>query len=189
MKHHTSFSLFILAAALLPNAARAAHLIADGPEHVTPLTAGVTAPTGVVRAADGPYDLGEVLAHKPTILVFYSSNGLGNRALADLRDGFPIYESLGYQVIAISTDAPESLREAEEKNHTNYPLLSDRDLALAASYGIAFRAPNGADGAAGLLVPTVFVVDRSGVIRWVYSNPHRNATRTQIVAAAVRAIK
>jgi peroxiredoxin len=209
MKHRFSFNLLILALAVLhPSGLQAAHVIADGPDKVTPLAAGVAAPGGVVLGADGPFDLGKLLAHKPTILVFYSSSGsrLGHRALSDLRDGFPIYDSLGFQVLAISADAPENLRAAVEKNRINYPLLSDQDLALASSYGIAFRAPKelvsssaeqgislpvipGADGAAGQLVPSVFVVDRNGIIRWVYSNPHRNPTQTQIVAAAVRAMK
>ena len=198
----------ILAAALpLSVGLHAAQVLADAPDRVAPLTVGSTAPTRALATADGrPLDLGQAIAHKPTILVFYRANwcSLGNRELAELRESAQIYEDLGFQIIAVSTDTPEGLKSAIEKNHPNYTLLSDRGLSLSSAYGIAFRVTKelassyakkgillpsvpGEEGAAGLLVPTVFVVDGNGIIRWVYSNSKRNPTRTQLVAAAVRA--
>jgi peroxiredoxin len=204
---YTLVRTVLLAAALpLSLGLRAAENLADAPEQVTPLAVGAVAPTRVLAAQNGSFDLGEVISHRPAILVFYRANwcSLGKRALAELRDSSLIYENLGFQVIAISADTPESLGPAIEKNRLNYTLLSDRTLSLSAAYGIAFRAPKdlvdsyarkgislpsvpGEQGVAGLLVPTVFIVDGNGVIRWVYSNPNKNPTRNQLVAAAVRA--
>jgi peroxiredoxin len=198
--------IVLAAACLVSTGLQAAQILADAPDKVSPLTVGSTAPTRVLTTADGPFDLGEAIAHKATILVFYRANwcSLGNRALVELRDGAPIYETLGFQIIAVSTDTPESLKSAIEKNRLNYTLLSDRGLSLSSAYGIAFRAPKelvnsyarkgislsviaGDASAAGLLVPTVFIVDRNGVIRWVFSDPKKNPTPNELLAAAIRA--
>jgi peroxiredoxin len=207
MKSSSYIRNSVLAAAVLFSAGlHASQNLADSPSKVTPLAVGSTAPTGVVTTVDGPIDLGEAIAHKPTILVFYRANwcSLGNRALAEFRDNAQIYEDLGFQIIAISVDTPESLKSAIEKNRLSYTLLSDRGLSLASAYGIAFRAPKdlvnsyaekgislpsipSEQGAAGLLVPSVFIVDRNGVIRWVFSNPKKNPTRNELIAAVVKA--
>jgi len=204
-------SLFIrniaIAAALFASVKLpATQTLADAPETVNPLAVGSVAPTQVLPTPDGPFDLGEAIANKPTILVFYRANwcGLGNRALADLRDSAQIYEDLGFQIIAVSADTPETIKPTIEKNHLNYTLLSDRSLSLSAAYGIAFRAPQDLvssyahkgislppvpdeKGGAGLLVPTIFIVDRNGTIRWVYSNSKKNPTRNQLLNAAIKA--
>jgi peroxiredoxin len=166
---------------------------------------GSAAPTRVVTTTNGPFDLAGVIAHKPTILVFYRANWchLGNRALAELRDNALTYEALGFQIIAVSVDTPESLQPATDKYRLNYTLLSDRRLSLASAYGIAFRAPKDLvssyarkgislpsipdeEGAEGLLVPTVFIVDRNGIIRWVYSDSKKNPTPHELIAAAIK---
>jgi peroxiredoxin len=184
----------------------AAQTLADAPETVNPLAVGSAAPTQVLPTSDGPFNLGEAIANKPTILVFYRANwcSLGNRALAELRDSAQIYEDLGFQIIAVSADTPDTIKPTIEKNHLNYTLLSDRSLSLSAAYGIAFRAPqdlvssyahkgislpsvSDEKGGAGLLVPTIFIVDRNGSIRWVYSNSKKNPTRNQLLNAAIKA--
>ena len=198
--------IVLAATSLLASGLHATQIVADAPDKVNPLTVGCQAPTHVVTGTDGLLDFGQVIANKPTILVFYRANwcGLGNRALAELRDNSLTYEALGFQIIAISADTPDSLKPAIEKNRLNYTVLSDRSLSLSSAYGIAFRAskelvstyarkgislPSIPDlqGAEGLLVPTVFIVDRNGVIRWVYSDPKKNPTPHELLAAAIKA--
>ena len=195
-------------ALLLSLELRAAQPLPDAPNRVSPLSIGSSAPTEVLSAADGPFDLASALKDKPTILVFYRANwcSLGKDALAEVQREVPFFQALGYQVIAISSDTPESLKPAAEQNQLSYPLLSDRSLSLAAAYGIAFRAPKelendyakkgitlatlpGEKGVSGLLVPTVFIVDNNGIIRWVYSNPKRNPTTSDLISAASKTHK
>jgi peroxiredoxin len=207
MKSSLHIRTIVLAAAVVLSAGlHAAQIVADAPDKVTPLPVGSAAPTRLVTTADGSFDLGGAIAHKPTILVFYRANwcGLGNRALAQLRDNSLTYEALGFQIIAISADTPESIKPAIEKNRLNYTLLSDRGLSLSSAYGIAFRAPKelvnsyakkgitlpelpDEAGASGLLVPTIFVVDRHGIIRWLYSDTKRNPTPHELISAAIKA--
>ena len=193
-------------ALLIAPSLRAAAALADTPDAVAPLAVGATAPTRVLSAAAGPVDLGAVIAHKPTILVFYRAHwcSLGTRELSYLRKSAGIFQSLGYQIVAVSTDTPESLRSDADAKKTPVTLLSDRSLTLASDYGIAFRATGkvareytqkgielpaipGEPGSLGLLVPTVFVVDENGIIRWVYSNVSKNPSSTELLNAAVRA--
>ena len=171
-----------------------------------PLPVGTTAPNKVLLSADGPFDLGSALKSKPTILVFYRGNwcSLGKDELVEFQREIPFLQALGYQVIAVSPDRPESLKPTTERFKLGYPLVSDHDLSLSSAYGIAFLAPkdlenefarkgitlatfSGQHGAAGLLVPSVFIVDTNGIVRWVYSNPKKNPSTSELITAASKA--
>jgi peroxiredoxin len=90
-------------------------------------------------------------------------------------------------VIAISADRPELLRESLKAEGLGYSLysdstltaarafgivfqLSDEDLSMYAEYGIDLEAASG-QSHHQLPVPSVFLVEAGGVIRWSYSNP------------------
>ena len=47
--------------------------------------------------------------------------------------------SLGYQIVVISPDRPEKIKELNAKASYDYTLLSDSDLAAARALGIAFH--------------------------------------------------
>jgi peroxiredoxin len=91
-------------------------------------------------------------------------------------------------VLAISPDRPERMRKSLEAKGLGYTLYSDSSLDAARAFGIAFQVDAktleayrgyGIDleAASGrshhqLPVPSVFLVEAGGVIRWVYSNPN-----------------
>jgi peroxiredoxin len=95
--------------------------------------------------------------------------------------------ALGFPVIAISPDRPAKLRQSLEAEGLGYRLYSDSALVAARAFGIVFQLDEeevaryrgfGIDleDASGrrhhqLPVPSVFLVDADGIIRWVYSNP------------------
>lgn len=92
-------------------------------------------------------------------------------------------DRLGYQMLAISTDAPEGLKNTYEKDELTYTLLSDADLTAAKAFGLAFKAAakngdmllksSGGKNTEGLLpVPAVFVLDTNGVIKYEHINPN-----------------
>jgi len=90
-------------------------------------------------------------------------------------------------VIAISADQPALLEESRKANSLGYTLYSDSPLTAARAFGIAFQLSDedvqkyldygidleAASGQAHhqLPVPSVFLVEAGGKIRWVYSNP------------------
>jgi peroxiredoxin len=94
---------------------------------------------------------------------------------------------LGFPVIAISADRPERLKGSLKKSDLGYRVysdstltaarafgivfqLSDDDVRMYAGYGIDLEKESGQDHHQ-LPVPSVFLVEAGGVIRWVYSNP------------------
>ena len=96
---------------------------------------------------------------------------------------------LGFQLIAISADRPEIVENSAEKQKVDYRLLSDNDMEAAKALGIAFRVDDATvskyrneysidiEADSGhthrmLPVPSVFVVDKEGLIRFSYVNPN-----------------
>jgi len=90
-------------------------------------------------------------------------------------------------VIAVSPDRPEKLAQSLEEKDLGYALYSDGSLTAARKFGIVFQLDDGTlaryqkfgidlEAASGhdhyqLPVPSVFLVEAGGTIRWVYSNP------------------
>ena len=108
----------------------------------------------------------------------------------------------GYRIVALSADRPEKLGATIAKHELGYTLLSDARMQASRAYGVAFQLGPaevarykefGVDleGASGethhlLPVPSVFLVDTSGVIRFGYSNPDYKVRlpTDQLLAAA-----
>ncbi|PWG79187.1 peroxiredoxin-like family protein [Pararcticibacter amylolyticus] len=152
---------------------------------ISPLLIGEKIPQIMIPAADGKmFDLNVHIAKKPTILLFYRGGWCPfcNRELSGIQEIQEDLVKMGYQIIAISTDSPENLSKTMERNKLSYTLLSDADLSLSKKIGIAFKAPAAysktiEEGSGGknkdklLPVPSVFILDQTGVIRFEYINP------------------
>ncbi|MGK6353449.1 peroxiredoxin-like family protein [Parapedobacter sp. DT-150] len=159
--------------------------IPQRPEDISPLLNGEAIPMLTIKDPSGmDFDLNKAVSEKPTVLVFYRGGWCPfcNLQLSSLQDILPELEKTGYQLIAISTDAPEGLMEATAKGELGYQLLSDADLNASKRFGIAYKAPQnywdmlpkttgGMDVDLLLPVPSVFILDKKGVIRFEYINP------------------
>ena len=94
--------------------------------------------------------------------------------------------TLGFPVIAISADRPAGLARSLEAHDLGYTLYSDSSLTAARAFGIVYQLDDAGvarfkgygidlEAASGeshhqLPVPSVFLVETGGTIRWVYSN-------------------
>lgn len=159
--------------------------IPQKPEDISPLLNGEKIPMAMLTDAAGKsFDLNKAVAEKPTILIIYRGGWCPycSRQLSGLQQAAPELENLGYQLIAISTDAPEGLTQSATKEKLSYTLLSDADLSLSKQLGIAYKAPKGywemlpkttggKDTDLLLPVPSVFILDKTGVIHFEYINP------------------
>jgi peroxiredoxin len=90
-------------------------------------------------------------------------------------------------VLAISADRPSELVKSRERHDLGYQLFSDASLEAARAFGIVFQLDDDAlaryaefgidlEAASGhdhhqLPVPSVFLVEAGGAIRWVHSDP------------------
>lgn len=155
------------------------------PNDISPLLTGERIPAVKISAANGQlFDLNAHVSQKPTVLIFYRGGWCPfcNKELAGMQGIQQELVNLGYQVIAISTDSPENLEKSIGKHQLTYTLLSDADLNITKQFGLAFKAPkeyaqvitagSGGKNTDRLLpVPSVFILDQKGIIRYEYINP------------------
>jgi len=177
---------------------------------VYPIKVGATVPTLTLATADGkPFDVGEAIRQKPTVLVFYRGGWCPycNMQLKQLVEVESKLLALGYQLFAISTDKPEKLQETLAKDKLNYTLLSDSKMIGCSAFGIAFKVEEqlvqkyksyniDLEVASGethhlLPVPSVFIVGTDGIIKFSYVNPNYKVRLDPdvMLAAAKAALK
>ena len=156
------------------------------PEDISPLLPGENIPQVKLIGADGQrFDLNAAVLSKPTILVFYRGGWCPycSKQLSGLQEIEQDLTKMGYQILAVSTDSPENLKQSVTKEKLSYTLLSDADLAASKQFGIAFKSPQAYDtflpqtsGGKNrdklLPVPSIFILNRKGNIRFEYINPN-----------------
>jgi peroxiredoxin len=180
------------------------YIIPQKPEDISPLLNGEKIPMAILPDAAGKsFDLNKAVSEKPTILIFYRGGWCPycSRQLSGLQQVAPELESLGYQLIAISTDAPTGLTQSVTKQKLSYTLLSDADLSLSKQFGIAYKAPKaywemlpktteGKNPDLLLPLPSVFILDKSGMIHFEYINTNitkrLNPGMLKAVAATIK---
>ncbi|MDJ1466914.1 peroxiredoxin-like family protein [Cytophagaceae bacterium DM2B3-1] len=159
--------------------------IVQKPTDISPLLIGESVPLASLPDVTGKMiNLKEKLSQKPTILIFYRGGWCPfcNKQLAGIQTIEGNLRTMGYQIIAISTDSPEYLAKTVNHEKLTYTLLSDSDLSVSKQFGIAYAAPANyekilQEGSKGknvdklLPVPSVFIVDTKGVIQFEYINP------------------
>ncbi len=164
--------------------------VPDDPKAVQPLTVGTPAPRFEVRTVTGGHRLFQTGAYKkPTVILFYRGGWCPycNRQLSDLRLVEPKLRAHGFEIVFLSTDQPKLLYSSLQEKGIHYTLLSDSTLEAAKAFHIAYHVDDATlanmhtygidlDTTTGthqheLPVPSVFIIDQAGIIRYVYSNP------------------
>ncbi len=169
--------------------------IAKSPNDIHPVKTGERVPAFMVKNPDGnDFYFGPDRVTKPTVLILYRGGWCPycNVQLQDLRKVLPQIRAKGAQVLFISGDRPDvlysSLKEKtkEEIHDLNYKIYSDADMQASSALGVAFspsgfgihflKARSSLKGSSlrehdALPVPSVFVVDTSGVITYAFTDP------------------
>jgi len=185
---------------------KSAPKVAASPTSTAPLAVGTQAPDVAVKLADGTETtLSAVRANQPVVLVFFRG-GWCPYCTAHLSDLSGIVDKLtakGVRILAISPDAPEKLAVSAEKAGA-LTLLSDSSHAAMTSFGVAFQMddatltkykeygielPSWSGNEATLLpVPSVFVLDAAGQVKFAHSEPdYTKRLSADAVMAAVDA--
>ena len=116
---------------------------------------------------------------KTVALYFYPKDNTGTctKEACSMRDGMEELESLGIQVIGVSTDSVKSHENFKNKYNLNFPLLSDKSKEVIHSYGV--------ESAFGSAKRVTFLIDKSGVIRHIWPKV-KAAQHAQEVAEKVK---
>jgi peroxiredoxin len=145
-----------------------------------------------------PTTLSRELGGRTAVVVLYRGAwcpycNLGLRAYQE--DLVPTLDAKGIALVAISPQKPDGSLSSQEKNELSFTVLSDPGNTVAARLGVT-TAPTedaqaaqrvlgidladlNADGSYGLPMPTVLIVDATGVIRWIDVHPNYT-TRTEV---------
>lgn len=176
------FYLIITLIAMIANTVNAQ--LPNKAEDISPLLYGETIPDAKLTSPEGnSVSLNELITQKPTILLIYRGGWCPycNAHLSEIQKVDKEILSLGYQILAISPDSPENLKQTSDKDKLTYSLYSDADGKLIKAMGLAFQAPEKYTGMLSeksgglnegfLPVPSVFVVDMKGKILFEYIDP------------------
>lgn len=178
--------------------------VAMNASEAKPLSKGSKAPNVILQTADGKQeDLKSILGGKPTVLVFYRGGWCPfcNTQLAELAQNLPAIQAKGYSLIGISPDLPSNLKVTIGKNKLDYPLYSDAKAEALRKFGVAFKVDDvtfntykekfkldlekwSGENHHILPVPSVYVIDAKGKIKYSHSNPDY---RVRLKAAALLA--
>lgn len=103
------------------------------------LPVGAEAPkVGGVDQDGKPLALSDYYAKGPVLVYFYPKAGTpGCTAEAcSLRDAFTDLSKEGLQVVGVSMDTPQAQKSFQEQNHLPFPLLADKDGAVAKAFEV-----------------------------------------------------
>lgn len=168
-----------------------AQTVPDDATKVHPILINSTIPDVDVKNIDGDeVALRTIVAEKPSILIFYRGGWCPycSAHMAELQKIESQIVELGYQILAISVDKPEVLKETLSKGELSYTLLSDSPANVLKAFGIAYRVDDktvaryksvGIDFEKNtgydhhiLPAPAVFIVDQKGIVKFQYVNPN-----------------
>jgi peroxiredoxin len=169
--------------------------VAATAKEIQPLVAGDLAPRFTVETVDHESFVFEPRKlERPALLISFRGGWCPfcNMHLAELRHVIGEIDALEVDVLFLSGDRPEllyqSLKEETQQDiaDLDYQILSDADAQAAIAFGIAFKAPQKAIDRRGekgddimdssmaihgvLPVPSVFAVDKDGIVAFAYSN-------------------
>ncbi|NKF49811.1 AhpC/TSA family protein [Shewanella sp. WXL01] len=169
--------------------------IAVDENNISPLLNGHNIPKVTLNDYQGkPVELAKLVEAKPTIFFFYRGGWCPfcNIQMGQLKAIEPKLIEMGFQLVGISPDSPEKLRESMTDNELSYMLLSDENLEATKAFGLAFftsqkvtdmyQAKLGvknhlfknAQGQERLVlpVPAIYIADNQGLIHFQYANPN-----------------
>ena len=155
--------------------------IADSAEEVSPLLIGEKISDVTLKNTDDKEVSTKEIFNKKTVLIVYRGGWCPycNRQLADMQNIEKDVLDLGYQIVAVSPDAPKFLKETSEEDKLNYSLYSDSEGTFAQAIGVAFKKDkpkldkySEGKNPGFLPVPTVYVLNENQEIEFMYINPN-----------------
>ncbi|MEO8255498.1 MAG: peroxiredoxin-like family protein [Flavobacterium sp.] len=195
--------LFFIVLVAITAVTNAQNAIAKSATDIAPLLIGEKIPNIILKTSENrDVQISDLLKKKKTVLVIYRGGWCPycNLHLQALAEAEKEILDLGYQIIAVSPDAPANLKITEEKDKVKYTLLSDSKAEFIKAVGVAFEAPenykstinvhsNGVNTSL-LPVPSVFVVNPESDILFEYISPDfKQRITTELLVSVLKTFK
>ncbi|MGA7122114.1 MAG: peroxiredoxin family protein [Polyangiaceae bacterium] len=170
----------------------------------TGIAVGQKVPDVHARDLDGKdVSLSSLYAKGPILLAFYRGGwcpfcNSENHALAT---AYPEYQRRGVTPVTVSVDKPDALAKTKATYSIPFPVLSDSDAVMIEAFHVVNKVDDATlakmkgfgvdlESYAGkphheIAIPSLFLIDRSGVVRWAHSDPEFKVrpSTAQILAA------
>lgn len=175
---------------------------------ISPLLIGEPIPDVNITNSRGVTEsLMSITKEKATVIIFYRGDWCGNcitHFSQEISPILPEITKLGYNLMAISPDMPDTLITTSRKTKMNPNLFySDSDGTLSTAMGVAFQqrerslnrlsAYSNGKNKGFLPVPSVFVINSENKIIFEYINPngpqHQLRIRGQFLLAVLQALQ
>jgi len=137
----------------------------------TRLAAGDTAPQFTLTDQDGAsVSLADYSGRKVVVYFYPAAMTPGcTKQACDFRDSLGSLASAGYQVLGVSKDTPGKLKDFQEHDAVNFPLLSDTALDAHHAYG-AWGEKNLYGKVVTGVLRSTFVIDEAGIVQLALYN-------------------
>jgi len=149
-----------------------------------PLNLGDRVPDITLQAHDGStVRLADMIGKRPVVLFFYPKDDtpICTKEACAFRDAYETFSAAGAEVIGISSDSGASHRAFAARHKLPFLLASDADGSLRKAFGVPKTL--------GLFPGRVtYVIDRSGIVRLVFSAQLASQDHVTKALAAVKAI-
>ena len=104
--------------------------------------------------------------------------------LEQLQNYYDTIRTYGVKIYAVSIDTPEVNRALRERVGAGYTFLSDPDATVLDRLNIRHHTPN--PSGKDIAIPTQILVDKAGIVRWVYQpSNYRIRARPETVLAVL----
>jgi peroxiredoxin len=131
----------------------------------------------------------DLLAKGPLLVTFYRGEWCPycNLAVGALQKHLADFKAQGVTLVAITPELPDSSLTMQEKNHLQFPVLSDEGNQLAQRLGIVFKMPDtmrpifgfanvdlkarNGDDSLMVPIPASYLIDKKGIIRNAFIDP------------------
>jgi peroxiredoxin Q/BCP len=135
------------------------------------LSAGDTAPHFTLTDQDGAFvSLGDYAGERVVVYFYPAAMTPGcTKQACDFRDNLGSLASAGYQVLGVSKDSPAKLKQFQELDAVNFPLLSDTALDVHKAYG-AWGEKNLYGKIVTGVLRSTFVIDEAGLVQLALYN-------------------
>lgn len=144
------------------------------------LPVGSAAPDRTMRDQTGAHRSLASFRGRPLVVFFYPKDGSPGctREACAFRDAWSRYETVGIQLVGVSTDSPQSHAEFAREHELPFPLLSDPDGELTEAFGVNTHL--------GYSSRVSFLLDAQGIVRAVFRDVDPGVHADEVLAEAAR---